>query len=156
MNLLEVYLIVLISVASGIAEDFDGRVLAVNEGDTLTVERAGERLTIRVSDIDAPELGQPYGPEALAFTRRLVLGKAVRVQLAPLLDGGAIRRGRVTLANGSSLSHELLRAGLAWWDRTTTPNDDSLWKLEREARIEQRGLWTDADPIPPWEWRKGF
>jgi endonuclease YncB( thermonuclease family) len=24
---------------------------------------------------------------------------------------------------------------------------------EAEARIEKRGLWRDARPVPPWEWR---
>ena len=26
--------------------------------------------------------------------------------------------------------------------------------LEREAKEAKAGLWADADPAPPWEWRK--
>jgi len=25
---------------------------------------------------------------------------------------------------------------------------------EHEAEDQRRGLWTDAEPLPPWEWRK--
>lgn len=28
-----------------------------------------------------------------------------------------------------------------------------LERLEQEARAGRRGLWSDADPVAPWEWR---
>ncbi len=60
--------------------------------------------------------------------------------------------GVVLLPDGRSLNHELVRAGLAWMYRRYT-NDQSLSDLEEEARLARRGLWVDANPIPPWEWR---
>jgi len=60
--------------------------------------------------------------------------------------GGGLR------ADGRSLNHELVKAGLAWMYRRYT-NDQSLSDLEEEARVAQRGLWADAEPVPPWEWR---
>ena len=43
---------------------------------------------------------------------------------------------------------------------TLSPQDDPLHAFAppaqiAEARTAKRGLWTDANPIPPWEWRKG-
>lgn len=50
---------------------------------------------------------------------------------------------------------ELFRRGLAWWYRHYAPKDKELARAEEEARKAKRGLWADAKPIPPWEWRNG-
>jgi micrococcal nuclease len=63
--------------------------------------------------------------------------------------------GDVLLPDGRSLNQELVKAGMAWWYRQYTPNDTTLAQLEAEARTAKHGLWADATPIPPWEWRKG-
>ncbi|HAI9081870.1 TPA: thermonuclease family protein, partial [Escherichia coli] len=31
--------------------------------------------------------------------------------------------------------------------------DPVLPVLQNEARQQKRGLWSDADPVPPWIWR---
>ena len=51
-----------------------------------------------------------------------------------------------------NLGHELVRAGLCWWDRKY--EDANLRQYEAQAREERRGLWKDPNPIPPWELRK--
>jgi micrococcal nuclease len=43
----------------------------------------------------------------------------------------------------------------AWWFRRYAPGDETLERLEKEARQARHGLWVDQEsPIPPWEWRK--
>ena len=141
---------------TALAVEFEGIVLAVPEGDTLEVLHNGTVLLIRLQDVDAPEIRQPYGAEAQAFMAALALGKTARVITADTPQPGILQKAKIALSSGLNPSHELLKAGLGWWDRVGAPDDDSLWKLERDARIEHRGLWEDLDPIPPWEWRKGF
>jgi endonuclease YncB( thermonuclease family) len=136
-------------------EDFDGFIIGVLEGDTLQVMKDAEVRVIRLDGVDAPEIGQPYDKDAHAFTVSLALGKKVHVMTKAAHMSG-IQAAVISLPSGLNLSHELLKAGLAWWDRIHVPLNDSLWKLEREARTLRRGLWDEADPIPPWEWRKGF
>ena len=131
-------------------------VLAVPQGDTLEILHKDTVLLIQLQDVDAPEIGQPYGAQAQALMATLALGKTARVITTGTPQPGILQKAKIALSSGLNLSHELLKAGLGWWDRVAAPDDDSLWKLEREARIERRGLWEDADPIPPWEWRKGF
>ena len=63
--------------------------------------------------------------------------------------------GEVLLPDGRNLNHELVRAGFAWWYRKYAPEDETLKQLEQEARAAKRGLWVDAKPIPPWQWRTG-
>jgi micrococcal nuclease len=48
----------------------------------------------------------------------------------------------------------MVRNGLAWWYRKYAPSDQALARLEAEARQAKRGLWSQADAKPPWEWRK--
>jgi endonuclease YncB( thermonuclease family) len=41
---------------------------------------------------------------------------------------------------------------MAWvFDRYV--KDRSLYSLQDAARSARLGLWTDATPVPPWEWR---
>jgi hypothetical protein len=54
-----------------------------------------------------------------------------------------------------SLQESLVQAGLAWWYQRYARNDTQLAELEREARRAKRGLWADAHPVPPWDWRRG-
>ena len=35
------------------------------------------------------------------------------------------------------------------------PADRELARLESEARAARLGLWSQPNPVPPWEWRKG-
>lgn len=57
------------------------------------------------------------------------------------------------VANGIDVNAEQVRRGFAWVYRQYA-TDRSLDALEAAARKAGRGLWADANPIPPWEWRK--
>ena len=54
--------------------------------------------------------------------------------------------------DGRVLNQELVRAGLAWWYRKYS-SDPQLATLENEARMKRLGLWSDSEPIAPWEFR---
>ncbi len=70
-----------------------------------------------------------------------------------LLDRYGRTIGEVSLPDGRVLNRELVKAGFAWWYRRYAPEDVRLEQLENEAREAGRGLWADAEPVPPWEWR---
>lgn len=38
-----------------------------------------------------------------------------------------------------------------WCYRKNAPRDTVLEELENDAREGRKGLWTDPQPIPPWE-----
>jgi len=52
-----------------------------------------------------------------------------------------------------NLNKELLATGLAWHYKKYS-RDPNLAKLVFEAKAAKRGLWTEPDPVPPWEWRR--
>jgi len=50
------------------------------------------------------------------------------------------------------LGRSLTLSGLAWHSRRY-PTSDVLVQHEEEARQEEKGLWSQASPTPPWEHR---
>jgi micrococcal nuclease len=135
------------------ARPFQAKVVSIQDGDTITVLRGRVRIRIRLHGIDAPELGQPYGRAAKRLAGELAHEKHVEVTVM-----GRDRYGRtaaaVKLPDGRVLSHELVRAGLAWWYGQFAPKDDTLKRLEAEARAARRGLWAESGAVAPWEWRR--
>ncbi len=48
---------------------------------------------------------------------------------------------------------------MAWWFREyaneQTPEERQAYQAAEEAaKAEARGLWWEAKPVPPWEWRR--
>lgn len=71
--------------------------------------------------------------------------------------------GRVlgkVLIGGRDACLEQVRAGMAWhykyYENEQSPADRRLYAdAERGARAARRGLWSDPDPVPPWDFRRG-
>ena len=131
--------------------DFGARVVAVHEGDRLTIHHEGRSETIYLKDIDCPELKQPYGKQAKHASAAYVGNREVVVRaLKRDRDGRAT--AEILLQDGRNVGHELLKEGLAWWQRSAS-NDASLEVLEELARASRKGLWADSNPVPPWKWK---
>lgn len=131
-------------------QSVDGTV-NVSDGDTLTVLVDSQEIKIRLDGIDAPESKQPFGDKSKQALRELTHGKTVTVSIS-----GKDRYGRsigVVAVDGLNVNETLIERGLAWhYKRFST--SARLAKLEQEAREAKRGLWVDADPVAPWEWRE--
>jgi endonuclease YncB( thermonuclease family) len=144
-----------------------GNVVAVADGDTLTVTDAAQHShKIRLSAIDAPERRQPYGERARQHLVRLAHGKSVLVDWHKRERYGRIV-GRVLLrdcapagcAYATDLAVEQLRVGLAWHFLRYASEQPLAERLhyaavEREARARLEGLWQEREPVPPWLFRK--
>jgi endonuclease YncB( thermonuclease family) len=124
-----------------------GVVVGVPDGDTLSVRIEERVLNIDLSSIDAPEAGQPYGTRATASLAERCEAKTVS------LDNLGVGRARRIFAEvecaGVDAAEEQVRRGFAWAvPRSAAPLRD----IETEARTQRRGLWSEAAPVPPWEW----
>ena len=133
------------------AAEFTGRVVGVTDGDTIKVLHDSHSETVRLLGVDAPEKRQAYGDRARRFTAELAFDRTVTVRFSGRDRNGRLL-GEVVLPDGRSLSQELVRAGYAWWFRRYS-RDVRLARLEEEARHDRRGLWADAAPQAPWEYR---
>lgn len=132
-------------------KSFEGRVVSVADGDTLTVLVDGMQVKVRLEGIDAPERKQPFGTRARERLVDICHNRDVRV-----CTTGKDKYGRTlgtVFVDGINVNEALVECGLAWhYVRFSTSKE--LARLEREARAAKRGLWADADPVPPWVWRR--
>lgn len=144
-------LVVLLVGVPGLCPGWEGRVTQVEYADQIKVLREGTVETVRLYGIDAPIDPQPFGQEALWYTKRRVLGKTVEVK--PLIRDHWDRIIAWVFVDGENLNKELLRHGIAWWYKKYLPFDKELEALETEARAARVGLWALPNPIPPWEFQ---
>lgn len=134
---------------------YEGVVKAIRDGDTCFVQEPGRRVLhkIRLADIDAPEIEQPYGREALAAFRKLAQGKTVEVQ-----EHGVDIYGREVATlyflddDNLSINEWLVVTGNAWFYEKYSDNE-SVKCLEDSARVAKRGLWSQQAVEPPWIFR---
>lgn len=140
------------------AATINGRVVGVADGDTVTVlDSAKQQRKIRLDGIDAPEKAQAFGERSKQSLSDLVYGKTVEVDTHKR-DRYGRQVGKVLL-QGKDVNLEQVTRGLAWhykaYASEQTPQDQERYaSAEDAARGAKRGLWLDANPTPPWEWRK--
>lgn len=128
-----------------------GTVTYVYDGDTVQVNDGLHAYKLRIEDIDCPEYDQTFGPQASQYTKKLVMGKNIRVIVSGLDKDGRIVG--VVILDGKDLGSILIESGIAW--SYTLFNSQSIYPLlEQSAREIGIGLWADPSPTPPWEYRK--
>jgi endonuclease YncB( thermonuclease family) len=163
------FFLMLVVSLSAHPETLSGTVVGVADGDTITVLDANrEQHKIRLGAIDAPEKAQPFGQRSKEFMSAMVFGKDIDVQWQKH-DRYQRIVGKVMVADPNcrtSYCPKTLDAGLAqitvglaWWYRKysneQSAQDRGAYEFsEQEARAKRAGLWADADPVPPWDWRK--
>lgn len=137
----------------------------VTDGDTIRVNTADGSTPVRLIGIDTPETKhpqrgvEPYGPEASAYTTRLLSGQSVYLELDVEAYDHYDRmlayvyviapEGAWTDASGrryTQANHAIAWAGLAQ-PLTIQPNSqyaDILAATVQTARAAGRGMWGDT------------
>lgn len=139
--------------------DFDGRVVAVLDGDTVTVLDEDKRQhRIRLLGIDAPEKAQPFGQRAKQQLSGLVYAKEVHCVCVGV---DRYERSLCTIFTEGNVDANLAMvvAGLAWHNRPYQRSQSLKDRLayasaQRQAQSEHLGLWRDDAPVPPWDYRR--
>ena len=142
--------------------------VGVADGDTITVLDGNRvRHKIRLAGIDAPEKGQPFGDRSKQSLSRAVMGQEVRVDWTKQDRYGRIV-GKIWVAppgtgcTGPTCPKTLdvnlaqLTVGLAWhykeFEKEQSPEDRGRYAFaEQEARAKKAGLWSEPDPMSPWQ-----
>jgi endonuclease YncB( thermonuclease family) len=159
----------LLAALSAQAAELEGKVVGVSDGDTVTVlDATRTQHKVRVAGIDAPEKGQDFGQRSKESLSGLVFGKTVRLEWSKE-DRYGRKVAKVWVAEPGCLQPSCpktvdaglaqLTLGLAWWYRKyaseQSPEDRGRYEFaETEARARRAGLWRDAAPTAPWDWRR--
>ena len=133
---------------------FEGRVVGISDGDTISVMRNGKAQKVRLYGVDAPEKKQPFGERAKQFTSEQTFGQKASVMIIENDRYGRVVGVVIMPYERESLNIQIVRAGLAWHYRQYAPKDTYLIDAQQEARLDRRGLWVDKAPVAPWNWRK--
>lgn len=133
------------------AYQLSGRVAKVVDGDTVKIVKDGKAITVRLVEIDAPELSQPYG-----FASKKTLEDLCYKQIATITWSSKDRYGRILgrlSCNGVDANAYQIAQGMAWW-YTEYGQDQTLKELEGEVRSQCLGLWNSLMVRPPWVYRQ--
>ena len=129
-----------------------GKIVHIADGDTVTVLDAEKtQHKIRLLGIDAPESHQAFGQQAKKAISEKISEKEVKV-LWHSKDKYGRTLGDIYL-DKRWINKEMVADGFAWHYKHYS-KDKTLADAEIEARNAKRGLWQDAHPIPPWEYRR--
>jgi endonuclease YncB( thermonuclease family) len=132
---------------------WSGKVVSVSDGDTIKALHNGKVEKIRLYGIDTPEMDQSFGQAAKNLTSALVAGREIQVE--PKYIDSSKRTVGLVYVDGNLLNELIVMNGYAWvYQMYCKEGFCADWnKLENEARKQRKGMWKDANNIPPWQWR---
>jgi endonuclease YncB( thermonuclease family) len=156
------FLVLLFSFAPRIvlAYTSPARIVGIIDGDTaVAVINGGQQREVRLEGIDAPEHGQPFASESTEHLSGLVSGKSVNLDCAGEESYGRLVC-KILLPSGEDVDLDQIKAGMAWhykqYQRSQTATDRAAYgAAEDQARRSRIGLWADANPVQPQDFRHG-
>ncbi|MEI6704962.1 MAG: thermonuclease family protein [Deltaproteobacteria bacterium] len=156
-------LLLLVSDDAFAGRSIEGMVKAVYDGDTiLLATRQESRLKVRLYGIDAPETkkpdmpGQPFGEIAKRTLMYKIMGRRVT---AEIVDIDQYKRAVAVIRySGRDVNREMVAEGFAWAYRQYLQGSYASEYIGAEDRARSRhaGLWRDANPTPPWDFRQSL
>ena len=128
------------------------RVVRVKDGDTYVFRKGNTDFTVRLKNVDSPELKQPFGYLSFVYTSKLISGKMVSYD-----STGKDLYGRLLAdvwINNQRLDSTLISNGWAWHYQQYS-KDTLLKALMVSAINTNKGLWKCGmnGVCPPSFWR---
>jgi micrococcal nuclease len=125
-------------------------VVRVVDGDTILF---APHIRVRLIGVNAPESVkpdspvEPFGPEASQFTREFLRGGTARLEYDRERVDQYDRQLAYVWVGDKMLNEELLRAGLAHWERHfnyASEKKQRFREAQDEARRAGRGIWSET------------
>jgi endonuclease YncB( thermonuclease family) len=140
------------------AQTITGKIVSVSDGDTVTLlDSSNTQYKIRLAGVDSPEKKQAYGNKSKENLSNLVFGKTV--------DAECSKKDRYQrlickiIVDGIDANLQQIKDGFAWhykaYQKEQSATDRQVYAdAEEVAREARKGLWVEAEPQAPWEFRK--
>src|SRR4051812_29918915 len=125
------------------AASLKGKVVGVKGGNAIEILSEGKVLGVRIYGIDCPAKTFATGKAARRFVADRAFMNDVSLEINGTESDGTLI-GKVILADGKNLGTELLKCGMAWWDKPSSPDEADLAKVEKQARDAYLGIWAGA------------
>ncbi len=134
------------------------KVTKIHDGDTVKgMDSEGIVHTIRLANIDAPELGQQLGIESRNHLQSLIPeGENIVVKTKPETDRWHRTIGTIFKAsNNLNVNKNMVAMGYAYVYRDYFDGDQEYIVNEDNAKHYELGVWGGSqDRVPPREYRK--
>jgi endonuclease YncB( thermonuclease family) len=156
--------ILLFSAQTSFADKF--LVVKIKDGDTIKILKMGNKITVRLVGIDAPEIskritknkgikGQPFSKEAKNYLSSLVFDKFIDIKF---YGQNQYRQTLGVVSYGmTNVNLKMIEAGFAEVYQGKMPSGfDAVpyGEAEKEARKNKRGMWIQGDKyVSPKDWR---
>lgn len=158
------YAIIAIVLTSGASAwaNFQGEVVRVLDGDTIDVLVNRRTIRVRLIDIDAPESGQAFSQRAhqrlaaLTYRQIVEIAKKETDQYGRILGTVYVNLSYSSnVTQRTNINAVMVEEGMAWAYRYDgKPVNLQMYALEKKARSQRRGLWSDSNAQEPWKWRR--
>ncbi len=164
--------LILVQAEAGLSAGLHSRevqVVGVSDGDTITVVDAGQaQHRVRLAGIDAPEKGQPFSERSKQALSDMVFRRTVTIQWSKVDPYGRLVAKVLAPPPGPcpapcearlDVNLAQVTAGLAWhykaYAQEQSRTDREAYALaELDARGRHVGIWSQPEPIAPWEQRR--
>lgn len=118
-------------------------------------KQKAQKIKLRLSKIDAPEIKQAFGIRARNYLQTLILHRNISIQTIDTDRYG--RKLAIIYLGKENINLQMVRKGYAWVFKEYTPNNpqnSAYYEAEQLAKQEKLGLWQDKRPIYPQTYRK--
>ena len=136
--------------------EFRGKIFRIWGGDYFDI-RTGQLLHyVCLQGIDSPKPGQPFYIKAREELKRIIGDQELRV-IVTRLDDSKVAFAKVWIPGSSSdqpevdVGLEMLRRGFGWFDGNEFEGDREYQAAQASAQAAKLGLWSQPNPMPPWE-----
>ncbi len=127
--------------------------IVISDGDSVKGKLSNELIKIRLAEIDAPELNQPFGFNSKNCLKSLIKKSKGEVFFKFKEKDRYERHVGWIYSKNLDINLEMVKSGCAWaYDRYV--EREVLFKHQDFAKEKKIGLWENDKAIEPWKWRQ--